>query len=240
MPTVIEQPPQPRPGLGCCLGKGCLILVVFFFFLMIALCVGAYFGLRTFTSDEPRELPPVATSEEQQQEVLQRWDTFENAVHENRNKTESAVPDVTPQSQATTVPNQPAANPQIELTGGDINQMIAANRHSRGKAFVSIDDGVGHVAVSIPISKKTGFSDRYLNVDFEVRSAPNGDLGAIQITARSPRGVQVPGRLLSMLLGARSIRGWVDPYISQYRSEYDVSTFKIVGNKVVLEAGRSR
>jgi hypothetical protein len=240
MATVAEQPPQPKPGLGCCLGKGCLILIVFFFFLVIALCVGGYFGLRTFTSNEPRELPAVATSEEQQQEVLQRWDNFENAVHENRNRTESGVADVDPQSQATTVPNQPAANPRIELTGGDINQMIAANRRSRGKAFVSIEDGVGHVAVSIPISKKTGFSDRYLNVDFEVRSAPDGDLGGIQITARSPRGVQVPGRLLNLLLGARSIRGWVDPYISQYRSEYDVSTFKIVGNKVVLEAGRSR
>ncbi len=238
MAAVVEQPPQPKPGLGCCLGKGCLILVVFFFFLIVVFCVGGYLGLRTFTSSEPRELPQVATSEGQQQEVLQRWDNFENAVHENR--TESGVPQVNPQSQATTLPNQPAANPRIELTGGDINQMIAANRRSRGKAFASIEDGVGHVAVSIPISKKTGFSDRYLNVDFEVRSAPNGDVSGIQITARSPRGVQVPGRLLNLLLGARSIRGWVDPYISQYRSEYDVSTFKIVGNKVVLEAGRSR
>ena len=238
MANVIEQPPQPKTGLGCCLGKGCLILVVFFFFLMVVFCVGGYLGLRTFTSDEPRELPQVATSEEQQQEVLQRWDNFEKAVHERR--AESGIADVNPQAQATPAPTQSAANPQIELTAGDINQMISANRRSRGKAFVSIENGVGHVAVSIPISKKTGFSDRYLNADFEVRSAPNGDLSGIQISARSQRGVQVPGRLMNMLLGARSIRSWVDPYISQYRSEYDVSTFKIVGNKVVLEAGRSR
>jgi hypothetical protein len=238
MATVVEQPPQPKPGLGCCLGKGCLILVVFFFFLIVVFCVGGYLGLRTFTSSEPRELPQVETSEEQQQEVLQRWNNFENAATEN--KAESGIPDVNTQPATTTVPNQPAAKPQIELTAGDINQLIAANRHSRGKAFVSIEDGVGHVAVSIPISKKTGFSDRYLNADFEVRSASTGDLNGIQISARSPRGVQVPGRLLNILLGTRSLRSWVDPYISQYRSDYDVSTFKIVGNKVVIEAGRPR
>ena len=28
--------------------------------------------------------PPVETSEEKQQAVLQRWDNFENAVHEHR------------------------------------------------------------------------------------------------------------------------------------------------------------
>ena len=243
MATVIEQPPQPSPGLGCCLGKGCLILIVFFFFLFVVFCVGAYLGLRTFTSNKPRELPPVQTSEVQQQEALQRWDNFENAVHEYR--TESGVANVNPPSPTTTVPirrppNQPATRPQIELTAGDINQMIAANRHSRGKAFVSIENGVGHVAVTIPISRKAGFSGRYLNADFEVHSAPNGDVSGIQITVRSPRGVEVPGRLLNLLLGTRSLRSWTDPYINQYRSDYDISTFKIVGNKVVIEAGRQR
>ena len=85
MATAIEQPPQPNPGLGCCLGKGCLILIVFFFFLFVVFCVGAYLGLRTFTSNKPRELPQVQTSEAQQQEALQRWDNFENAVHEIQN-----------------------------------------------------------------------------------------------------------------------------------------------------------
>ena len=111
--------------------------------------------------------------------------------------------------------------------------MIAANRHSRGKAFVSIDDGVGHVSVSIPTPRRARLGERYLNVDFEVRAAPNGDVSGIQISLQG-------ARWLSSLLGGRSIRGWVDPYISQYRNEYDVSTFKILGDKVVLEAGRSR
>ncbi len=235
MATVIEQPPQPNPGLGCCLGKGCLILVCLFIFLLLALVCGAYFGLQTFTSTEPRNLPQVETSEEKQQEVLQRWDNFEDTVRDYR--ANSGIADVNPQPQATpatqttTVPNEPAAKPRIELTAGDINQMISANRHSRGKAFVSIADGVGHVAVSIPMPRKARLGERYLNADFEVRSAPNGDVSGIRISLQG-------ARWLSSLLGGRTIRGWVDPYIDQYRSDYDVTSFKIVGDRAVLEAGR--
>ena len=76
------------------------------------------------------------------------------------------------------------------MTADDINQLITANRHSRGHAFASIENGVGHVALSIPISRKAGFSGRYLNADVEVRAAPNGDLSGIEISAKSPRGVQ--------------------------------------------------
>lgn len=237
MATVIEQPPQPKAGLGCCLGKGCIILVCLFFFLLLALVCGAYFGLQTFTSTEPRSLPQVETSQEKQQEVSQRWDNFENSVRDYR--ANSGVADVNPQPQntpvpqTTTVPNEPAARPRIELTAGDINQMISANRHSRGKAFVSIADGVGHVAVSIPMPRRARLGERYLNADFEVRSAADGNVSGIQISLQG-------ARWLSSLLGGRSIRGWVDPYINQYRGDYDVTSFKIVGDTVVLEAGRPR
>ena len=214
MATVVQQQPQPNPGLGCCLGKGCLILVCLLIFLVLALVCGAYFGLKTFTSTEPRELPHVETSEAQQQEVLQRWDNFENEVHEYRSN--SGIADVNPQptqTPATTVPNQPPAKPRIELTAGDINQMISANRHSRGKAFVSIAGGVGHVSVSIPMPRRARMGERYLNADFEVRAAPNGDVSGIQISVEG-------ARWLGALFGGRTIRAWVDPYIDQYRSEY--------------------
>ena len=236
MADAQQLPPRPREGLGCCLGKGCLIFVVFLAFLATVFVVGGFWGLRTFTSEEPRELAPVVTSQEHRQDVLQRWENFENVVRDRRVATESSAPNSQTQ---TTIPNQPATNPTVEFTAEDINQIIASNRHSRGKAFVSIENGVGHVAVSIPISKKTGFRGRYLNADFDVRSGPNGDLNQIEISAKSPRGVQVPGRLLSMLLGTKSLRGWVDGYANQYRSDYDISSFKIIGNKVVLEAGRA-
>jgi hypothetical protein len=231
MATVIEQPPQPKSDLGCCLGKGCLILVFLFIFFILALVCGAYFGLQTFTSTKPRPLPQVATSEAQQQEVLQRWDNFENAVREYR--ANSGSRDGNPQPQTTTVPNEPAAKPRIELTAADINQMISANHHSRGRAFVSIADGVGRVSVSIPTPRRARLGERYLNANFEVRSAPNGDVSGINISLQG-------ARWLGSLLGGRSIRGWVEPYINQYRSDYDVTSFKIVGDRVVIEAGRER
>lgn len=236
MADAIQPPPQPREGLGCCLGKGCLILAIFLTFLATVFVVGGFLGLRTFTSTDARQLPPVETSEEKQQAVLQRWDNFDNAVHERRAAPESS--EANPQTQ-TTRPNEPASNPTIEMTADDINQLIASNRHSRGRAFVSIENGVGHVAISIPISRKAGFSGRYINADVEVRAAANGDISGIEISAKSPRGVQVPSRLLGMVLGTRSLHTWANTYINQYRGEYDVTSFKIVGNKAVLESGRA-
>jgi hypothetical protein len=229
MADLLQPPPQPKEGLGCCLGKGCLILVIFLAFLATVFVVGGVLGLKTFTSTTPRELPQVATSEEQQQAVLQRWDNFENAVHERRAAPES---NETGAQTQTTVPNQPSSNPTIEMTAGDINQIIASNRHSRGKAFVSIENGVGRVAVSIPTPRKARLGQRYLNADFEVRSAPDGEVSGIRISLQG-------ARWLSSLLGGRSLRGWVDPYISQYRSEYDINSFKIVANKVIIEAGHT-
>jgi hypothetical protein len=222
MADTVQLPPQPREGLGCCLGKGCLIFVLLLAFLATALVFGAFLGLRTFVSTEPRQLPQIATSEEKQQAVLQRWDAFQSAVHERRSASES-----------TTTPNEPSPNPKIELTADDINQIIASNRHSRGHAFVSIQNGVGHVAVSFPTPRKARLGERYLNADFEVRSAPNGDVSGIQITLHG-------ARWLGRILGGKSLHSWIDPYVSEYRSEYDVTSFKIVGDKVLLEAGRGQ
>jgi len=230
MADTVLLPPQPREGLGCCLGKGCLISVVLVSFLATALVFGALLGLRTFVSTEPRELPKVETSEEKQREVLQRWDNFENAVRDRRAGSESS--EATPQAQ-TTPSSQPAANPTIELTADDINQIIASNHHARGHVYVSIENGVGHVAVSFPTPRKARLGERYLNADMDVNSAPNGDVRGVKVTLHG-------AHWLGSLLGGKSFHDWIDPYVNQYRSDYDVTSFKIVDNKVVLEAGRAR
>jgi hypothetical protein len=228
---VLEPPPQPKRGLGCCLGKGCLILVIFFLLLTVTFIVGGYIGARrVFTSTAPRQLPQVPTSESQQQAILQRWDEFENTV---RNRNAAPAPNESTPPAATAKP--PAENPTIEFTAGDINQLIAANRKSRGKAFVSIANSVGHVQVSIPISK-LGFSGRYLNADFDVRSSPDGDPRKIQVTTASLRGAKVADAAFNSVLGFRTLRGYLDGYINEYSSEYEVSKFRIVGDRVILEA----
>ncbi len=228
---VIQPRPQPREGLGCCLGKGCLIFVVLVIFLAVALVVGGYFGAyRVFTSTKPRELPKVQVSEPQRQEVLQRWENFQNALERP-----TPTPSTGATSPATTSPAVSQEQPTIDFSASDINQLIAGNRKARGHAFVSIENGVGHVAVSIPL-EKVGFRGRYLNADFEVRSGPNGDPSNIQITTKALGGIQMPGRILNYLLGAHSLRGYVDSYVNEYRNDYDVTKFEIVGNKVIVQA----
>lgn len=239
MNQVQEVPPQPKSGLGCCLGKGCFILVVFLFLLAITFVVGGYFGVkRAFTSTEPRELPEVQTSVQEQQEVLQRWENFENEMRAS--ETPSLPPERSASPESSDVAPSPApAGPTIEFTANDINQMIAANRKSRGKAFVSIAGDVGHVQVSIPISE-IGFSGRYLNADFDIRSSPDGDPRKIQITTRVPSGAQVPERVFNRLLGLGTVRGYADRYINQYAGEYEVSKLTIADGRVILEAPGGR
>ena len=55
-----------------CFGKGCLLLVVFLVLLVAAFFIGAYVG----TSTKPREIPLVAATEAEQQEVTARWEQF--------------------------------------------------------------------------------------------------------------------------------------------------------------------
>jgi hypothetical protein len=239
MNQAVEVPPQPKQGLGCCLGKGCFILVVFLLLLAITFVFGSYFGVRrAFTSTEPRELPQVESSEEQQQAVLQRWENFETEVRTGKI---SSGAESSPSSEPDSVAPQPPAPapPTVEFTANDINQLIAANRRARGKAFVSIANDVAHVQVSIPISK-VGFSGRYLNADFEVRASPDGDPRKIQISTASTSGLQVPERMLNLVLGLGTVRGYVDRYVNQYASEYEVSKFRIANGRVILEAGSAR
>jgi hypothetical protein len=125
------------------------------------------------------------------------------------------------------VPTPPSPN-RIELTASDINALIARGRKTRGKAFVSIDNNVGHVQVTIPLDK-VGFRGRYLNGDLEVRASPDRNPRNLQITQMSLSGV--PNGVVSSLLGSHSIQGYID----QYASEYGVTSFTIEDNKVILE-----
>ncbi|HEY8651337.1 MAG TPA: hypothetical protein VIL70_10535, partial [Chthoniobacterales bacterium] len=138
-------------------------------------------------------------------------------------------------AQAPTDTAQARTPPRIEFSASDINQLIAANRNSRGKAFVSIENNVGHVQVSIPL-EKVGFSGRYLNGNFDVTASPDGDPWRIHVTKTSLSGVDVPEKMLNLLLGARSLRSYMD----QYAGEYDVSKVYIIDNKAVLETGTDR
>jgi len=222
-PARFEPPPKQRKGIGC-FRKGCLILIVSLLVLAAVFFGVGYVSVRSaVTASAPRELPTVVTSETEERAVRRRWENFKS---ENRDR--AAATETVDAAQARTPP-------RIEFSASDINQLIAANRNSRGKAFVSIENNVGHVQVSIPL-EKVGFSGRYLNGDFDVTASPDGDPWKIRVTKTSLSGVDVPEKMLNLLLGARSLRSYMD----QYAGEYDVSKVYIVDNKAVLETGTDR
>jgi len=204
MTSWIEPPPRQRkPG---CLGKGCLLIICVVVLLIAAFCIGMYAGLRYFvTSATPREIPQVQYSETEEKAVRARWVEFETA---GRSK------------QAT----------RLELAADDINQLIAGSRKMRGKAYVSVENNVARVQVSIPL-EKLGFRGRFLNGEFTVR--PGGDRNPknLEVTQVSLTGGAASEAVLKALLGTRSVRS----YVEEYSDEYGISMFTIEDNKIIIE-----
>lgn len=225
MQTWIEPPPKTR-RTGC-LGKGCMMLVVFLILLGVAFFIGGYVGVRyVVTSDQPKQIPEVETSEADQVAVKQRWEEFKTGP-----KTVALEAANTPADGTTTteVAPTPSSN-RIELSATDINQLIAGSRKLRGKAFVSIENNVARVQVSVPL-EKAGFRGRFLNGELQVRSAPDRNPRNIEITEVSVGGVS--DKILNSLLGFKSLRSYAD----EYATEYDIKSFAIEDNKVVIENG---
>ena len=66
-----------------------------------------------------------------------------------------------------------------------------------------------------------------------MRAAPDRNPRNIEITEVSLGGVS--DKILNSLLGFRSLRSYAD----QYATEYDVTSFAIEDNKVIIENGRA-
>src|SRR3954469_8814512 len=225
MTSWIEPPPrQKRTG---CLGKGCLMLVVFLILLAVAFFVGGYVGVRyVVTSTAPREIPQIASSETEQTAVKQRWEQFKAGP-----RTAPTEPTTLADGTPTTKPVPPPTN-RIELTATDINQLIAGSKKLNGKAFVAIENNIARVQVSVAL-EKVGFRGRFLNGELEVRSAADRNPRNIQITEVSLGGVS--DKILNSLLGFRSLRSYAD----EYAREYDIKSFAIEDNKVIIENGKA-
>src|SRR6266404_3356135 len=222
-PTWIEPPPKQRKT-GC-LGKGCMMLVVFLILLAVAFFVGGYVGVRyVVTSNTPKEIPQVESSEAEQTAVQQRWQEFTVGPRSAPVETTTAT------TTTEVVPTPTPSSNRIELTAADINQLIAGSRKLRGKGFVAIENNVARVQVSVPL-EKVGFRGRFLNGELQVRSAPDRNPRNIEVTEVSLGGVSE--RVLNSLLGFRSLRSYAD----QYATEYDITSFAIEDNKVIIENG---
>ena len=202
------------------------MLVIFILLLAGAFFIGGYVGVRyVVTSTQPKEIPPIQTTESDQQAVRSRWEEFKVWPRQ------APVATTPPADGATAEPPPPSTN-RIELTGADINQLIAGSRKLNGKAYVSIENNVARVQVSVPL-EKVGFRGRFLNGEFQVRSSPDRNPRNIEITEVSLGGVSE--KALNALLGFRSLRSYAD----QYANEYEITSFAIEDNKVIIENRRA-
>jgi hypothetical protein len=223
MNTWIEPPPpREKTGMGC-LGKGCLILTCFIIFLMIAGAIGLYFGFKTHSAvvrsvywarkahvlaQEPSPVPQFETTDENVRTVKQKWENFESARDQPAG-------------------DQPA---RIELTADDLNNLIANNRHARGKAFVEIEDNVLRVKTSVPAGDYGRGGRYYLNGDIVVRSNGPQPLENL-LSGIAINNEPIPSDVLDWTYRARPLRDYLEEYKTNYRS----GTIEIRDGKVIIE-----
>ena len=233
MNTWIEPPPPKRRG-GCF--KGCILILLFLFAVVAAVLIISY---RSVTS---AKIPEVVPDPAIQQEARARWDAFAQAASGASSSnpfetTSTATPaeQATPTEQATPADTGTTQPGRVEFSADDINQLIAANRKARGKAFVRIENNIGYVQVSVPL-KKLKFGNRNLVISGEVHASPDRDPRKLTVHNLTMGGVEFPEAVLNSLVGGRSLASYID----QYASEYQVSAFAIENNKVILETNASR
>lgn len=220
MNTWVEAPPR-RTGLGC-FARGCLILLVFAIVLAIACFAGVYWGLQRHSaiahgiywlakthsiSDAPASLPEFNASDEQIRDVRERWQDFEQKTRAGQ-----------------------AA--EIELTADDINTLIASNRHSRGKAFVSIEGNQLRLQISAPLGEILGRPGYYFNGNITMELKGAESLDNPQLNRIVVNGEQIPGGLLNWKYRSRRLK----EYLGDYRDSYNIDTIGIRDGKVILRS----
>ena len=206
-PTWIE-PPPPRQRNSGCFAKGCLIFFVFCLVLAAAFVVGSIYALRhlrtNFFATESVQLPATTATDEEQQLALAKWKIFERSARAH-------------------------APARIEMTADELNALIAADPKLRGKAYVSINDNVGRLQVSVLLNTRF-LRDRYVNGECSVAAASDGDPANARITDITVNGRPVPDEVLIMR-GPFTLRRYID----EWTQEDDVKTFLIHDGKVILE-----
>jgi hypothetical protein len=219
MNTWIEPPaPRERRGMGC-LGKGCLILTCFIIFLIIAGAIGLYFGFKTHSaflrsiywakkthalSQEPSPVPQFETTDENVRTAKQKWENFENTR------------------------DQPA---HIELTADDLNNLIANNRHARGKVFVEIEDNRLRIQTSVPLGDYVAGGHYYLNGDIVIQSDGPQTLENPRLSRVTINNEPIPSDVLDWKYRARPLRD----YLGEYKATYGSGTIEIRDGKVIID-----
>lgn len=193
MSTWIEPPPQ-KSGLGC-VGKGCLIIIAFVVFLMIAAGVGLFWGFKTHSalvrgmywarkiqviSEEPVLVPKFETTSENVAAAKRKWDAFADA-------------------------DGPA---HVELSADDLNNLAAGDDDLRDRVFASIDGNRLHVQASLPLAKYVQRSPYFLNGDIEVQLDGKQSLDHPHFTSLTVNKQAAPSDFLDWKYRGKTLRDY--------------------------------
>jgi hypothetical protein len=202
-----------------CVGKGCLILACFIVFLIIAGAIGWYFGTRTYSAllhgfswankthmlaQEPSPVPHFETTGENMAAAERKWKDFDNAR------------------------DRPA---HIELTADDLNNLIARNRHARGKAFVAIEGNRLRIQASVPLGEFVGRGRYYLNGDIVVESDGPQSLENPRLRSITINNEPLPSDVLDWKYRARPLRD----YLREFRNTYGSGSMEIRDGKLIID-----
>jgi len=205
-----------------CFARGCLILLVFAIVLAIACFAGMYWGLHRHSAlfygsywlaktrsigEAPAPVPEFSASDQQIQRVRERWQDFEQ-------KTRAG---------------QPA---EIELSGDDINALIATSDEVRGKLFASIDGNQLRLQASLPIGGILGRPGYFFNGDVIIELKGAESLDSPRFSRVTINGEQVPIDFLDWKYRSRQLR----EYLAEQRTAYDVGRIEIRDGKIILQS----
>ncbi len=212
--------PPPKRGMGC-FARGCLILVVFAIVLAVACLAGLYWGFQRHSAivhgiywlakthsiaEAPAPVPEFAASGEQIQGVQERWQDFQQKIRANQ-----------------------AA--EIELTGDDINSLIAMSRDARWKVFVSIEDNRLRLQTSVPLGEFFGRSG-YFNGDTTIQLNGAESLEHPQLDQIIVNNQPVPKDILTWKYHSKRL----GDYLAEFRNSSDINAIEIRDGKLILRS----
>ena len=205
-----------------CFARGCLILFVFAIVLAIACFAGMYWGLHRHSAlfygsywlaktrsiaEAPTPVREFSASDQQIQSFRERWQDFEQ-------KTRAG---------------QPA---EIELSGDDLNSLIATSEGLRGKVFASVETNQLRLQASVPIGGFLGRPGYYFNGDVIIVLNGAQPLDNPQFSRITINGEQAPSDFLNWKYRSRHLR----EYLADQRNAYDIGTMEIRDGKVILRS----
>lgn len=214
----LEPPPQ-RPRQMGCIGKGCLILSGFIFFLLLACAIGIFFGMKRHSAvlhsvmlarraniiaAEPSPVPPFEATRENIEQTRAKCQAFRD------------------------VPADVTA--ELSLTADDLNNLIAADHQLRGKIFVSMENNQLRVQTSLPLREYIRPNDYYLNGEIVWQSDGPHPFDAPPLRSVTVNGQPLPSEALDWKFRGRPLRD----YLTEYKKRAAIDAAEVRDGKLIL------